>query len=263
MALARTHSVSLVGVQGHAVEIEADIENGLVALLLVGLPDTALREARDRIRAAIVNSREEWPQRRITVKLSPAPSQRGTEFDLGIAALIAGEAVPPGVLPGLMFLGELGLDGRLRPVRRAAQRAAAARRVSAPWWSQRQRVRGQPGARGRGPGRGQPGRRPGCAKAARRTGARRGPLDRRHRSPGETQPDARPGEAASAGEPGSAERPRPRRRPRPADRGAPRRSAPLAAITSCRSARRARGKTMLAERLPTLLPPLDPAAALK
>ena len=57
MALARTHSVSLVGVQGHAVEIEADIENGLVALLLVGLPDTALREARDRIRAAIVNSR--------------------------------------------------------------------------------------------------------------------------------------------------------------------------------------------------------------
>ena len=54
------------------MEIEADIENGLVALLLVGLPDTALREARDRIRAAIVNSREEWPQRRITVGLSPA-----------------------------------------------------------------------------------------------------------------------------------------------------------------------------------------------
>ena len=84
MALARTHSVSLVGVQGHAVEIEADIENGLVALLLVGLPDTALREARDRIRAAIVNSREEWPQRRITVGLSPASlPKRGSSFDLG------------------------------------------------------------------------------------------------------------------------------------------------------------------------------------
>ena len=86
MTLARTHSVTLVGVQGHAVEIEADIENGLVALLLVGLPDTALREARDRIRAAIVNSREEWPQRRITVGLSPASlPKRGSSFDLGIA----------------------------------------------------------------------------------------------------------------------------------------------------------------------------------
>ena len=57
MSLARTHSIALVGVEGHPVEIEADIENGLVGLLLVGLPDTALREARDRIRSAIVNSR--------------------------------------------------------------------------------------------------------------------------------------------------------------------------------------------------------------
>src|SRR5260221_4933272 len=54
MSLARTHSIALVGVEGHPVEIEADIENGLVGLLLVGLPDTALREARDRIRSAIV-----------------------------------------------------------------------------------------------------------------------------------------------------------------------------------------------------------------
>ena len=98
MALARTHSVSLVGVQGHAVEIEADIENGLVALLLVGLPDTALREARDRIRAAIVNSREEWPQRRITVGLSPASlPKRGSSFDLGIAVSILAAA---GAVPG-------------------------------------------------------------------------------------------------------------------------------------------------------------------
>src|SRR5580658_8230109 len=64
MALARTHAIALVGVQGHVVEIEVDIENGLVALLLVGLPDTALREARDRIRSAIVNSQQSWPQRR-------------------------------------------------------------------------------------------------------------------------------------------------------------------------------------------------------
>jgi magnesium chelatase family protein len=84
MALARTHSIALTGVKGHVVEIEADIENGLVALLLVGLPDTALREARDRIRSAIVNSNQQWPQRRITVGLSPASlPKRGSGFDVG------------------------------------------------------------------------------------------------------------------------------------------------------------------------------------
>ncbi len=83
MALARSHAIALVGVQGHVVEIEADIENGLVALLLVGLPDTALREARDRIRSAIVNSDRSWPQRRITVGLSPASlPKRGSSFDV-------------------------------------------------------------------------------------------------------------------------------------------------------------------------------------
>ncbi len=83
MALARTYSVALAGVQGHVIEVEADIENGLVALLLVGLPDTALREARDRIRSAIVNSQQSWPQRRITVGLSPASlPKRGSGFDL-------------------------------------------------------------------------------------------------------------------------------------------------------------------------------------
>src|SRR6185437_13858614 len=60
VGLARANAIALVGVQGHVVEIEADIENGLVTLLLVGLPDTALREARDRIRSAIVNSGETW-----------------------------------------------------------------------------------------------------------------------------------------------------------------------------------------------------------
>ena len=121
MPLARTHSIALVGVQGHPVEIEADIENGLVGLLLVGLPDTALREARDRIRAAIVNSREAWPQRRITVGLSPASlPKRGSSFDVGIAiAILAADgAIPPARVGDLMFVGELGLDGRLRPVRR-------------------------------------------------------------------------------------------------------------------------------------------------
>ena len=81
--LARTHSVALIGVTGEVVEVEADIANGLVGTILVGLPDTALREARDRIRAAIVNSGEEWPQRKITVGLSPASlPKRGSWFDL-------------------------------------------------------------------------------------------------------------------------------------------------------------------------------------
>ena len=88
MPLARTYSVALVGVTGHVVEVEADIANGLVGMILVGLPDTALREARDRIRAAIVNSGEEWPQRKITVGLSPASlPKRGSWFDLAIRAL--------------------------------------------------------------------------------------------------------------------------------------------------------------------------------
>jgi len=129
MSLARTHSIALVGVEGHPVEIEADIENGLVGLLLVGLPDTALREARDRIRSAIVNSREKWPNRRITVGLSPASlPKRGSSFDLGIAIAIlsADGVIPPAGLSDLMFLGELGLDGRLRPVRGVLPAVAAA-----------------------------------------------------------------------------------------------------------------------------------------
>jgi magnesium chelatase family protein len=129
MTLARAHAVALVGVQGHPVEIEADIENGLVALLLVGLPDTALREARDRIRSAIVNSGEAWPNRRITVGLSPASlPKRGSGFDLGIACAIlaASEAVRASSLDGLVFVGELGLDGKIRPVPGVLPAAACA-----------------------------------------------------------------------------------------------------------------------------------------
>ena len=140
MPVARTHSIALVGVEGHPVEIEADIQNGLPGLLLVGLPDTALREARDRIRAAIVNSREQWPQRRITVGLSPASlPKRGSGFDVGIAVAIlsAAGSVPAAAIDGMAFLGELGLDGQLRPVRGVLPAAAAAaargfRRVAVP-----------------------------------------------------------------------------------------------------------------------------------
>jgi magnesium chelatase family protein len=129
MGLARSYAMALVGVQGHPVEIEADIENGMVALLLVGLPDTALREARDRIRSAIVNSGESWPTRRITVGLSPASlPKRGSGFDLGIAMAIlaASGTLPAASLDGLVLIGELGLDGRIRPVPGVLPAAAAA-----------------------------------------------------------------------------------------------------------------------------------------
>jgi magnesium chelatase family protein len=127
--VARTHSIALVGVEGYPVEIESDIENGLPCLLLVGLPDTALREARDRIRAAIINSCEQWPQRRITVGLSPASlPKRGSGFDLGIALsiLAAAGTIPGKAIDGVAFFGELGLDGRLRPVRGVLPAMAAA-----------------------------------------------------------------------------------------------------------------------------------------
>jgi magnesium chelatase family protein len=127
--VARTHSIALVGVEGYPVEIETDIANGLPCLLLVGLPDTALREARDRIRAAIINSHERWPQRRVTVGLSPASlPKRGSGFDLGIALsiLAAAGAIPGAAIDGVAFFGELGLDGRLRPVRGVLPAMAAA-----------------------------------------------------------------------------------------------------------------------------------------
>ncbi len=129
MTLARTFSVALVGVTGHLIEVEADIANGLPATILVGLPDTALREARDRIRAAIVNSGESWPNSKITVGLSPAAlPKRGSGFDLAIAVAIlaADDGLPLTAPAGKMFLAELGLDGRLRPVPGVLPAVAAA-----------------------------------------------------------------------------------------------------------------------------------------
>ena len=119
MALARAYAVALIGLDGHLVEVEADLALGLPGLTVIGLPDAALAEARDRIRAAIVNSGEAWPQRRITLALSPAAlPKRGSGFDLALAAavLAASGVVPAAALHGRVLLGELGLDGRVRPV---------------------------------------------------------------------------------------------------------------------------------------------------
>ena len=132
MPLARTWSVALVGVQGHLVEVEADLASGIPCLSLIGLPDTALQEARDRVRAAIVNSGETWPQAKITVGLSPASlpkSGSGYDLALAVAILAAAGLLPADALTDVVFLGELGLDGRVRVVRGVLPAVIAAARA--------------------------------------------------------------------------------------------------------------------------------------
>src|ERR1044072_2909194 len=120
MAFARTCSVALVGVEGVVVEVQADLEPGVAAFTLVGLPDKSLVESRDRVRAAGVNSGGGWPQKKLTVGLSPAAVPKGVSgFDLALACsgLRAAERNHPRELTDLVMIGELGLDGRVRPVR--------------------------------------------------------------------------------------------------------------------------------------------------
>ncbi|MFD7501973.1 YifB family Mg chelatase-like AAA ATPase [Streptomyces sp. NPDC059850] len=120
MGFARTCSVALVGVEGVVVEVQADLEPGVAAFALVGLPDKSLVESRDRVRAAVVNSGDAWPQKKLTVGLSPASVPKGgSGFDLAVACAVLGaaERIDPREIADLMMIGELGLDGRVRPVR--------------------------------------------------------------------------------------------------------------------------------------------------
>ncbi len=120
MGFARTCSVALVGVEGVVVEVQADLEPGVAAFTLVGLPDKSLTESRDRVRAAVVNSGASWPQKKLTVGLSPASVPKsGSGFDLAVAAAVLGaaERIDPRVLADIVMIGEVGLDGRVRPVR--------------------------------------------------------------------------------------------------------------------------------------------------
>lgn len=119
MTVARTRSMALIGIAGAVVEIEADVSSGLPHFALVGLPDAALGEARERVRSAIGNSGLRFPSRKLTVNLSPAAlPKQGSAFDLAIAlaALVADGQLPAESVAMVVHLGELGLDGRLRPV---------------------------------------------------------------------------------------------------------------------------------------------------
>ncbi len=135
MGLARAWSIGLHGVDGDLVEIEADIGRGLPGLSLVGLPDAALAEARDRVRAAVVNSGQTWPNRKITLALSPATlPKQGSSYDVALACgvLAADRRLRPGALEGVVLLGELALDGRIRDVRGVLPCVMAARRAGVP-----------------------------------------------------------------------------------------------------------------------------------
>jgi magnesium chelatase family protein len=128
MPLAHTLGVTLSGVQARPVDIEADLSDGIPGVFLNGLPDTSVMESRDRVRSALVNAGAAWPKRRAMVALLPADLRKsGSRFDLAIAIalLAATQQIRAVGLDRTAWLAELGLDGRLRPVRGVLPSVAA------------------------------------------------------------------------------------------------------------------------------------------
>ncbi len=128
--LARVQSAAVVGLDAVPVDVEVDVSPGIPAFAVVGLPDTAVREARERVRSAIRNTGYEMPARRITVNLAPADTRKeGPAFDLPIALgiLAATRQVPQAALDGYVVVGELSLDGTVRPVAGVLSIALASR----------------------------------------------------------------------------------------------------------------------------------------
>ncbi|MCX5695398.1 MAG: YifB family Mg chelatase-like AAA ATPase [Candidatus Omnitrophica bacterium] len=127
--LARALSFGLHGIEAYPVEIEVDVSRGLPAVNMVGLPDSAVKESRERVKSAIKNSGFNWPAERITLSLAPSGIRKeGACFDLGIALgiLAATGQINSSGLSGYFILGELALDGTLRPIRGALPIAMAA-----------------------------------------------------------------------------------------------------------------------------------------
>lgn len=132
MGLGRVYAVAVVGIDGLLVEIEADVRSGLPGVNVVGLPDTALQESRDRVRSAVVNSGEPWPRQKVVLALSPASLPKvGSVYDLALACAVldASRAIPRGRLDKVAFLGELALDGRVKNVRGLLPAVLGARRA--------------------------------------------------------------------------------------------------------------------------------------
>ncbi|WP_071517292.1 YifB family Mg chelatase-like AAA ATPase [Geitlerinema sp. PCC 9228] len=128
--LARVWSAALVGIDAVKVGVEVDVSGGLPAMVVVGLPDTAVQESRERVKAALKNAGFAFPMRKIAINLTPADLRKeGPIFDLpiGIGILAASEQVSTELLGDFLFLGEMSLDGSLRAVRGVLPIAAAAR----------------------------------------------------------------------------------------------------------------------------------------
>lgn len=129
--LSRVLSGAILGVDAYLVRVEADVAMGLPAFSTVGLPQIAVKEGRERVMAAIKNSGLEMPPRRVTINLAPADiPKNGSAFDLPIAIgiLVSTGQIPADAVAGRVFIGELGLDGSLRPIRGALPIAAEVRR---------------------------------------------------------------------------------------------------------------------------------------
>lgn len=117
--LAEVSSSTVLGVDGHRVSVEVHVSSGLPAFSIVGLPDASCREARDRVRAALLSSGFTWPMQRITVNLAPGGLPKvgsGLDLPIAIGVLVASDQLPVEVLGGRSFVGELGLDGSIRAV---------------------------------------------------------------------------------------------------------------------------------------------------
>jgi len=117
--LASVPSATLIGVDGVPITVEVHVSPGLPIYQVVGLPDTAVKESRERVRAAILSSDLTWPLRRITVNLAPGgvrKSGSGLELAVALGLLAANGELPAGALEGVAVLGELGLDGSVRPI---------------------------------------------------------------------------------------------------------------------------------------------------
>jgi len=117
--LACVRSAMLFGVEGLIIDVQVHVSTGLPSYTVVGLPDAAVRESRDRVRAALLSSGLTWPLRRVTVNLAPSGVRKsgpGLDLPFALALMMAADELPDGVLDGVAVIGELGLDGTLRPV---------------------------------------------------------------------------------------------------------------------------------------------------
>ena len=128
--LAKIHAAAIVGLEGAIVEVEVDTSRGLPSFTIVGLPDTAVQESRERVQAAVKNAGLIFPRQRVTVNLAPAALRKeGPAYDLPIAlgVIAATEQILPEWLEGALVVGELSLDGSVRHVRGVLPMAALAR----------------------------------------------------------------------------------------------------------------------------------------